>query len=105
MMVLAALGVLHKFETFPPDDFAHALSDEQLGHAARAAFRQTVDHVRRSEWADWARLGRGNRHMGRSWVKRVWKLGWKKLPLRILAHRGQSFRRIADSVPVIADSV
>jgi hypothetical protein len=31
----------------------------------------------------------------------VWRpMAWMQIP----AHRGQSFRRIADSVPVIADS-
>jgi hypothetical protein len=44
------------------------------------------------------------RESAQSWRELLLDLKRRGLGLQIPAHRGQSFRRIADSIPVIADS-
>lgn len=78
MMVLAALGVLDKFETFAPmTSPTHFLTTNWKTPHERLFGKQLIAYARANgrNGLVWA----GRIAMGRSSVKRVWKLGWRKL--------------------------
>jgi hypothetical protein len=82
MMVLAALGILDTFETFPPvTSSAHFLTSKWETPHERLFGKQSIAHARAN-----GRMGlvlAGQAAMGWSGARRAWKLGWRKLLPRI----------------------
>jgi hypothetical protein len=82
MMVLAALGVLDKFKTFPAIiSPMHYLKSRWETPHEQLFGKQLITYARENGRIGLAWAGR--LAMGRSSVKRVWKRGWRKLLPRI----------------------